>query len=147
MLAAIVLAAFGGCGNGGADRDTAYVDQVNKAQTQFAETVRTLTGRVTADSSPDRDRATLRSFTRAVDGVVVDLRRIDPPASVARLHEGLVDDMKAYAGEVRSAATTLTSGDADRLVASQQRLLKATKTVSTQINESIDAINQRLRED
>jgi hypothetical protein len=147
LLAATVLAAAAAAGCGGADvnRDGAYVDQVNAAQSQFASTVKRLTGRVTADSSPSEDRRTLRSFTKAVDEVVVDLRRIQPPKPVQGLHRELVSDMDAYAGEVHSAASSLTSGNADKLVASQQRLLRATTTVSEQINRSIDQINQTLR--
>jgi hypothetical protein len=145
LLAATVLVAAAGCGGGNANRDNAYVDQVNAAQSQFASTVKRLTGRVTADSSPTQDRRTLRSFTKAVDEVVVDLRRIQPPTPVRGLHRDLVADMDAYAGEVHSAASSVTSGDADKLVASQQRLLRATTTVSAQINQAIDEINQTLR--
>jgi hypothetical protein len=146
LVAAIAVVAAVGCGNGDVKRDNAYVDRVNAAQTEFAHTVQRLNGRVTADSSPSRDRRTLRSFTQAVDEVVVDLRRITPPTPVKALHAELVADMDAYAGEVRSAASSLTSGNADELVASQQRLLKATDTVSSQINQAIDRINETLSE-
>lgn len=144
LLALVVLLAAG-CANGSTDGANRYVEQVNAAQTDFARTVRKLNGRVTGTSSPRRDRATLRSFTRAVDAVVADLRRIDPPAPVASLHGRLVRDMEAYAGEVKSAASALRSRDAQRLIDSQQRLMKATSTVSGQINAAITAINRKLR--
>jgi hypothetical protein len=143
-LIAVVGIALAGCGNAATDRANAYVKQVNEAQSSFAQTVRRLNGRVTDTSTPRQDRSTLRSFTRAVDGVVKDLRRIDAPDSVRRLHRRLVDDMDAYARQVRSVASSVRSNDARRLIDSQQRLLKATSTVSRQINSTITAINRRL---
>lgn len=141
-LACLALA-FAGCGGGSTARDNAYVAKVNQAQNAFARKVKRLSGRVTDRSTPREDEATLRSFTAAVDQVVVRLRRIDPPQSVAGLHAALVRDMGAYADEVRSAAASLRSKTADPL-RSQQRLLKATSTVNAQINHTIHAINQKL---
>jgi hypothetical protein len=148
-LQLVALAAAGalvGCGggNGGEDANR-YVDAVNRAQTGFARTVERLSGRISDASSPAQDRRTLRSFNGAVSDVVADLRRIDPPPDVERLHRRLVADMGDYGTEVRQATQTLSSDDPRRLVAAQQRLLRATDTVSSQINETISAINRRLK--
>jgi hypothetical protein len=146
LLALLVAMVAGGCGGSGDDRANRYVDQVNRAQSQFAQTVTKLSGRVTDTSSAGQDRRTLRAFTAAVDGVVAALRRIKPPPRVVPLHRELVSDINSYGAEVKSAAATLSSHDAARLAAAQQRLLKATSTVSSQINATIDAINKRLQQ-
>jgi outer membrane murein-binding lipoprotein Lpp len=141
-LVALLLVA--GCGNDQAKRDTAYVDRVNAAQTDFARTINRLNGRVSATSTPSEDRATLRGYTAAIDGVVAKLRRIEPPSSVAPLHVRLIADMSAYGARVRAAAASVRSRSTSRLLDAQQRLLDATDMVSRQINATIGAINRKL---
>jgi len=147
LLAVLALAFAAGCGGGDDDTEqgNAYVEQLNAAQREFAATVKRLDGRVSEDSSPSQDRATLGSFTEAADEVAVEVRDIQAPDAVQRLHAGLVDDFETYADEVRSATRSLTSRDPDRVIAAQQRLLKATDTVTAEINTAIDDINAKLR--
>jgi hypothetical protein len=147
QLAALAAAAalLGGCGGDDSEDANRYVDAVNRAQTGFARTVERLSGRISGSSTPAQDRRTLRSFNGAVRDVVGDLERIRPPDEVAGLHRRLVADMGDYGTEVRQATDTLGSGDPRRLVAAQQRLLRATDTVSSRINDTIQAINTRLK--
>ena len=146
LLAVLALAFAAGCGGGhDTEQDNAYVEQLNAAQREFAATVKRLDGRVSEDSSPSQDRATLGSFTEAADEVAVEVRDIQAPDAVQRLHARLVDDFETYADEVRSATRSLTSGDPDRVIAAQQRLVKATDTVTAEINAAIDDINAKLR--
>ena len=135
-----------GCGGDDAEDANRYVNAVNQAQNGFAQTVDRLSGRISASSSPSQDRRTLRSFNGAVTDVVGDLRAIDPPKDVEALHRRLVADMGAYGLQVRRATSTLGSDDPRRLVAAQQKLLKATDTVTNRINTTISAINRRLKE-
>jgi len=148
QLVALVAAGalLAGCGGEEGPDANAYVDAVNRAQTGFAQTVQRLSGRISSSSSPAQDRRTLRSFNGAVSDVVGDLRQIEPPSDVASLHRRLVQEMGSYGAEVRRATSTLASDDPRRLVAAQQRLLRATDTVSGRINRTIGAINRRLRE-
>ncbi len=143
LCSAALVAA--GCG-GGADvkSSNAYVDDVNKAQTDFAKTIDSLSGRITQKSTPAEDHATMRNFTTAVGRVVTDLKAIKPPDKVSALHSRLVSEISGYGRQVDAAAASLTSRNADRLLAAQQQLLKATSTVSGQINTTIAAINTKL---
>ena len=142
-LAGVALVA-GGCGGKDVKASNAYVDKVNTAQTDFAKTVDALSGKITQQSTPAQDRTTMTNFTTAVARVVADLRAIKPPDKVKALHATLVSEISNYGTEVASAASALSSGDANRLLAAQQKLLKATTTVSTQINTTIDQINTKL---
>lgn len=146
LAAALVTLIFvaAGCGNDEAKRANAYVDAVNTAQTDFARTINRLNGRVSATSTPREDRTTLRGYTEAIDDVVAELRAIDPPESVARLHERLIDDLGAYGTQVRRAGASVRSEDAGDLLDAQQDLLDATDTVGKQINRTIGAINRTL---
>jgi hypothetical protein len=134
-----------GCGSGGVDEANRYVDAVNRAQTQFAGTMGRLSGRISASSSMTADARVLHTFDTALARVMVDLRQVRPPGSVATLHRRLVGEMDAYGARVRSEARVLRSKDATRLVAAQQRLLTATDQVSRHINTTIDQINRRLK--
>jgi hypothetical protein len=91
------------------------------------------------------DARVLHTFDTALARVMVDLRQVRPPGSVATLHRRLVGEMDAYGARVRGEARVLRSKDATRLVAAQQRLLTATDEVSRHINTTIDQINRRLK--
>jgi hypothetical protein len=142
-LAAAVLLA--GCGAGEARQANRYVDAVNRAQSQFARTMSGLSGRLGSGSDPVAATRVLRAFDGALQRVVVSLRAIKPPARVAALHRRLVGDLDAYGAEVRRETEALRSGDSRALVAAQQRLLAATRRVSSQINTTLAAINRQLR--
>lgn len=147
LLAVLALALAAGCGGDDADvaAGNAYVEQLNAAQREFAASIERIDGRVSERSTPRQDRRTLRSFTQAADEVAAKVASIRPPESVGRLHAGLVEDFETYAEEVRTATGSLTSGDADRVMAAQERLLEATDTVTSEINRAIDDINAKLR--
>jgi hypothetical protein len=142
LLAAALL---GGCGSSGVDEANRYVDAVNHAQTQFAGTMDTLSGRISSSSTTRADARVLRRFDTALGRVMVELRRAKPPQGVASLHQRLVGDMNAYGAKVRHEAGVLGSKDTTRLVAAQQRLLTATDQVSRDINATVDRINRRLK--
>jgi hypothetical protein len=144
-LLATALVAVGGCG-GSSDvkQSNEYVQAVNRAQNSFATTVDQVSGRITSTSSSSEDRRTLKQFQTAVAKVVGDLRAVKPPDKVKTLHQELVNEIDAYGHEVRRAAKGISSRDAQKLLAAQQDLVKATSAVSSQINGTIDRINKRL---
>jgi len=144
-LAALVLAVAGCGGDDQVKEANAYVDQVNQAQTTFAQTIRRINRQVTAESTAAEDRQTLQRYIAAVDRVVARLRAINPPPGVAPLHRRLVRDIDTYGGEVESAAESLQNPTADKLLGAQQRLLDATDTVTRQINTTIRDINTKLQ--
>lgn len=147
LLCAVVLApALAGCGGDDVERNNEYVDSVNTAQAKFSRDVDRLSGQISQSSSPAQDRRTLRAFSTAVGVVVRELRAIEPPEPVAMLHERLVTSIEAYGDEITSVGKAISEDDPDELIQAQERLLKATSTVSGQINKTITAINAELRE-
>lgn len=142
-LAAGALAA--GCG-GDAEERNAYVDQVNRAQQSFADTVQELSGQITEQSTTDSDRETLGRFESAIDGVVEDLNSIEPPEEVSTQHDELVETIDGYGGAVSAAVDALEEDEPDELLSAQRELLKATGEVSADINRSIGEINGRLQD-
>ena len=147
LCALLVALAFAGCGGDDVERNNEYVDAVNAAQAKFSRTVDRLSGQISQSSSPAADRRTLQSFTKAVEEVVTELRRIEAPETVTKLHERLVTAIGAYGDEIAAVSKAISGTDPDELIEAQERLLKATSTVSSRINKTITAINSELRED
>ena len=146
LILTLVGALAAGCG-GDAEERNAYVDQVNRAQQSFADTVQELSGQITEQSTTDSDRETLRRFETAIDGVVEDLRSIQPPEEVATQHGELVKTMEGYGDEVSAAVDALEEEEESReLLNAQRELLEATRKVSADINRSIGEINGRLQD-
>ncbi len=143
-FAAVALIAAG-CG-GDTEEKNDYVDQVNKAQTEFADQVTKLSTAITSTSSSAADQKTIESYQTAVDGVVKDLEGITPPEDVKAEHQQLVDAMTTYGESVGTALEDLQGGSAqDRLKAATE-LQTASSTAGTQINQAIEAINKKLQE-
>ncbi|MEA2179934.1 MAG: hypothetical protein QOG77_3231 [Solirubrobacteraceae bacterium] len=133
------------CGGDDEGAGTAYVERVNKAQQDFAARVDQLSEGITATSSADRDRRTLRAFEQAVDEVGGDLRAIDPPGQVRGLHERLITAVDGYGTDVQEAADALSSRSPEKLRAAQRALAQATTDFGTTLNRTIDEINRELK--
>jgi hypothetical protein len=145
-LPIVVAGAFAaGCGGDSEDR-SAYVDQVNRAQQSFADTVQELSGQITDRSTTESDRETLGRFESAIDGVVEDLSSIEPPEEVSTQHRELVATIDGYGSEVSDAVDALEEDEPEDLVQAQRELLEATGEVSADINRSIGEINGRLQD-
>lgn len=141
----LVAGAFAaGCGGDSEDRN-AYVDQVNRAQQSFADTVQELSGQITDQSTTESDRETLGRFETAIDGVVENLSSIEPPEEVSTQHGELVETIDGYGDEVSAAVDALEGDEPEELVRAQRELLEATGEVSADINRSIGEINGRLQ--
>jgi cytochrome c556 len=137
-VAACILAGCGGGDDGQAERDRAYIEQVNTAVERFAREAKRLPSGFEAE--------TLRTYSAALDRTAKRLRDIDPPPSVARLHAQLADDVAVYADAIEAAAQAPLSEDADRVVAAQQDVMRATETANTEVNRTLEAIGRRLDE-
>jgi hypothetical protein len=149
-LAAVVLAALAlasaGCGDSTSQADeTSYAQAVNRAQDGFARTLDRLSTSITATSTPQQDRRTLRSFARAVDGAVAELRRVIPPGRVEGLHGRLVAEVASYRRPIASARAALATQDPRRIIAAQGRFVGAVTRTGERVNRTIAAINARLR--
>ena len=139
LLCGLVLLA--GCG-GDSEESNAYVDDVNAAQMEFADNVARLSREITRESSPREDRRTLDRFEGAIDGVVDDLRRIDPPDVVDAEHDRLIAAMNGFGTEVEEATAALRDPTRGRIA--QRTLAQATAAVDRRINAAITAINSKL---
>ncbi len=143
LLAAALLA---GCGGGDTKTNNAYVDQVNKVQSEFAATFERLSGQITATSTAKQDRATLEGFKRAVDRTVADLRAIKPPDKVKDLHAQLAATIARYGAAIAAAEQGLTHADAAARAKASTKLSEETSTTSADFSRVIDEINRKLRQ-
>lgn len=136
-LVALALAA-GGCGGDDGAQADAYVDAVNAAQQAFATRIERI------EATTD-DEAALAAYVRASEQAAADLRAIDPPEDVADLHGRLVGGFDAFAQETAAAEDAITSGELERVLVAQQRMLRATRSQQQLIRSTMAEINQELQ--
>jgi uncharacterized phage infection (PIP) family protein YhgE len=137
LVIAVALLASGCGSDTKAEND--YVDSVN---TTFDK----LSARITSTSTAQQDRQTLDGFKQAVDKVVTDLRAVKVPDKVKDLHGRLVAEISAYGEEIDKAKQAFAGDDPQAIIKAQTELVSAVTRVSAQINDTIDAINKKLRE-
>jgi hypothetical protein len=142
-----VAAALGaaGCGDDSAKQRNAYADAVNRAQSDFAQSFKSLSRRITSTTTPGQGRRTLQGFEDAVDDVVEDLRAIDAPQDVQPLHRRLITEVADYGREIRRAKRAFATGAPQRILDAQSKLVSATTQISSRINRTIAAINRQLQ--
>ena len=143
VASVIGLAACGG--DDAAKRRNAYADEVNKAQSDFAQSFRDLSRRITRTTTPGRGRQTLQGFEDAVDHVVIDLRRIAAPSDLQPLHRRLIDEIAGYGRAIHRAKLAFATGAPQRILRAQSALVDSTTAISGRINRTIAAINRRLQ--
>jgi hypothetical protein len=141
---AVAVPVVAGCSDD-VDERNAYVAAVNRAQTDFRSTFERLGAQITATSSPQEDRRTLRGFSDAVDRAVRRLRGVDPPPEVRTLHGRLISSIDAYGREIDKARTAFRSTNTARIIEAQTQLISAITAVSGRINRTIAEINRALK--
>jgi len=146
LLVAVAAAfAVAGCGDDSAKQRNAYADAVNRAQSDFAQSFKSLSRRITSTTTAGQGRRTLQGFEDAVDDVVADLRAIDAPTDVQPLHRRLITEVADYGREIRRAKRAFATGAPRRILDAQSKLVSATTQISTRINRTIAAINRQLQ--
>lgn len=145
LLIAFATLALAACG-GGDEREARndYVRQVNNAQSEFAQTVTTVSEQITEKSSSSDDRKTLQQFQTAISDVVTDLRDIDVPKAVESEHEQLVEAMTTFGSEIEKATAVLRNPDSRKIAEAQRTIQAATQTVNLRVEAAIAAINSKL---
>lgn len=141
IVASIVAAAALLAGCGGREEDSpadAYVTAVNAAQKRFSASV-ARTGDSTATA------ATISRMTRAVEDMARELRSIDAPASVDRLHERLVVEVTDFRGALGEAQRALRSGDRTAILAERRQLRASAKRATREIEATLQGIDRTLR--
>ncbi len=146
LLVLLLGVLIAGCGNGDTKQNNAYVDEVNKVQSEFAATFERLAGQITSTSSPAQDRKTLEGFKTAITTTVTDLKKIDPPSKVKDLHVQLADTIAGYGDAVDAAEGGLTKTNVAARATAAAKLSQATSQTSADFSRTIDAINRKLRE-
>ena len=128
------------------EKKNAYVREVNAAQTEFAQTVTTVSERITDKSSSSQDRKTLEQFQTAIDNVVTDLRDIDVPGAVDAEHAQLVKAMSGFGSDIRGAIRALRNPTQANIEEARKTISTATQTVNVRIDAAIAAINSKLEQ-
>ena len=144
IVVALALVASG-CGSD-TKAANAYVDAVNRAQSDFATRFDQLSGQITSTSTAAQDRQTLDGFRQAIDKVVADFRAVKAPDKVKRLHGRLISEISAYGREIDKAKRAFSDDDPQAIVKAQADLVSAVTRVQAQINATIADINKKLRE-
>ena len=147
MLLAFVGVGLVACG-GSDEREAknAYVRQVNAAQAEFAQTVTTVSERITDKSSSSQDRKTLEQFQTAIDDVVTDLRDIEVPGAVEAEHAQLVKAMSGFGSDIRGAISALRNPTQANIEQARKTITTAAQTVNVRIQAAIAAINSKLEQ-
>ena len=147
VLAAVATAGLGACGNDDTEERNAYAGALNRVQGDFADSVRDLSGKITATATPGQGRRTLQGFEDDVDAVVRDLRAIRAPESIAPLHRRLITQIAGYREAISRAKEAYGSSSPRRILEAQTALADATTSISGRINRTIAAINRGLQGD
>ena len=144
-VASIVVAAglLGGCGGSDEDKQaTAYVAAVNAAQTRFSTSI----ARIGADTSGSEvTAATVGRWTGAVDRMRRDLRVIEAPDRVDRLHLRLVDEVTDFRSALTKAQRALRAGDRRTILAERARLGISARRATRRIETTLKSIDRTLR--
>jgi hypothetical protein len=145
LVAVAAALAAAGCGGDTAKQRNAYADAVNRAQSDFAQSFKSLSRQITSTTTPGQGRRTLQGFEDAVGHVVSDLRAIPAPADVQPLHRRLITEISDYGREIRRAKRAFATGAPQRILRAQTQLVDATTRISSRINRTIAAINRALQ--
>jgi len=147
LLSVLAVLALAACGSGGTSTKdkNAYAQKVNDAQTTFASTVTTVDAQSGGQNSVAHQRATLRRFKRAIDGVVADLRKIDAPPEVTNEHKRLINVMSNFGSDIGKANDALRNPTPATITQAKQRLATVTQSVNGRVNAAIAAINAKLK--
>ena len=148
LLALIVLATgLAACGSddGSSNSDkNDYIEKVNAAQKEFADGAAKLN--LASPSSPEDFKKSLDGLDPLLSGIVSDLEGIDPPEEVQAEHDKLTNSMKEYQQTVNENKEGLTSGEQAATQKSAQAIATASQQFSTEFDQTVNAINQKLRE-
>jgi hypothetical protein len=143
LLALILAVVVAGCG--GDDHRGDYVKALNTAQNGLARRFTKLQSRITTTSSAAQDRKTLAAYEAAVGTTVGALRAIDPPDGFDGLHRRFVGEVAGYGTALRKARGELAGNDPRAILTAQGRLRGAVAKTGQQLNDTIQAINAKLK--
>jgi len=141
-LAALLVAAGTGCGGGG--DPSAYVKQVNEAQTVFAKRFGKLQSAITPNSSAAANRAALDRFSTTMRRTLAALRKATPPDSVKDLNDEYLAELTRYGTVIDQAEKKFASNSPQQIDSAQAQLSQAAGVTATRVNGTISKINDKL---
>lgn len=140
LVAAGLLSACGGTSDDKKRADS-YVTAVNAAQTRFSTSV----ARIGAETKgPQVTGATVDRWTGAVERMRRDLRAIEAPDKVDRLHTQLVDEVTDFRGALNKARRAFRSGDRKAILAERARLVVSARRATKRIETTLTGIDRTL---
>jgi hypothetical protein len=144
--AALSLVAAAGCGSDTKSSND-YVSDLNKVQTDFANSVQKVGTSSSAGSDPAAAaKKTFNDLNTAIDKVIADLKDVDPPDKVKDLHNELISEMEQFNSQVTAAADSLGSGDPQAILKAQSKFAASASALGTKISKTIADINTKLQE-
>lgn len=145
LIAALTLGiGAAGCGDA-AEREAEYARAVSTAKQRFDRNIEALTQKITTESSPEEDRATLRAFRAEISRAASSLAAIDPPEELSKLHGELVESVRAYGPEVDRAREGLAARQLPDVQAAQAQFSRAAAVIDGRVRRAIAAINRELQ--
>jgi len=132
------LVAATGCGSDTKDNNK-YVEAINKAQTDFADSVSKL------NSGSGGVEQTFKNLETAIHQVVADIKAVKPPDKVKNLHQDLVSELDQLEQEVKQAGDAITSKDVAKIKAVQATFAKDMTALQTKFLSTIAEINKELQ--
>jgi hypothetical protein len=142
--AALSLVVAAGCG-GSSTSSNDYVTALNKAQTDFAASVRKV-GSSSAGGNPTASaKKTFSDLSAATDKVVADLKAVEPPDKVKDLHQQLISEMTQFRAQVKAAGDSLTSNDPNAILSAQSKFASSASSLGARISKTIGDINAKLQ--
>lgn len=144
--AALSLVAAAGCGSDTKDSND-YVSDLNKVQTDFANSVQKVGTSSSAGSDPAAAaKKTFTDLNTAIDKVIADLKGIEAPDKVKDLHNELISEMEQFNSQVTAAADSLGSGDPQAILKAQSKFAASASALGSKISKTIADINAKLHE-
>src|SRR3954447_5010271 len=143
--AALSLVVTAGCGGSSTSTDE-YVKALNKAQTDFAASVKKVGASSSACSDPlATAKKPFSDLSAATDKVVADLKAVKPPDKVKALHQQLVTEMTEFRAQVKAAGETLNSNDPTKILSAQSKFAARASSLGARISKTIGDINAKLQ--
>lgn len=120
-----------------------YLEQVNKAQTDFAGQAAKLD--LANPSSPKDFKRSLDKLVGLIDRLEARLDGLEPPESVASQHDKLVNGLGDYGEVIEQEKGGLASDDRKEVVDAATEIGNASTKFSTDFNGTIQQINGNLK--
>lgn len=140
---ALSLLAVAGCG-GDTEESNDYVAAVNKAQTDFVNTVTSAAS--TPATTPEAAKDLFDKLEASTSKIVGDLKAIEPPEKVKDLHERLVSEVGQIEASVTKAQDAVESGDAKKAQETLASFATEMSSVGAKVSATIAEINTKLQE-